>query len=26
MILRQSGMVTAPLVERMVPDSLWELF
>ncbi len=25
-ILRQSGVVTAPLVERMVPDSLWELF
>ncbi|MER5981402.1 hypothetical protein ABT142_33625, partial [Streptomyces sp. NPDC001857] len=23
-ILRQSGLVTASLVERMVPDGLWE--
>lgn len=25
-ILRHSGVVTASLVERMAPDSLWELF
>lgn len=26
MILRQSGVMTAALVERLAPDDLWELF